>query len=553
VTLTVSASDPDAAASDSPHVPFDYQVKWFMNGYGWKTDPTYVTDDTTSSWNQVTHVYNSAGTYTVRAEVMDEWRALAWKEITLNVNTPPVAGNDAAQVEANHAVTIDVLANDYDPDGHAISISSVTAPAQGTAEKAGGAVLYTSTNTWTGSDTFTYTIQDTMGGTDSATVTVTVVEDVSPPTLLAAQSAGDSNSVTVFFDEPVEPGSGPHGAENTANYHISYGVTVTNAVIQPGGDTVKLGTTTLLEGIDYVLTVNNVRDVSPAANTIRPDSQVAFQHLDAYPGMYYEYYEGSWNALPGFDALTPKKTGAIDNFDISVADRSDNFAFRFTGGIQIQTGGDYTFYTASDDGSKLAVNGTTVVNNDGLHGTTEKSGVIHLNPGLHDIVVTHFEKTGGQALAVRWQGPGIAKQTVPDDVLYRYGGQAPLDGDGDGISDNWEILHFGGTNVVDGSLSCDSDGDGLCDLHEFKAGTCPTNPASVLEVNLVEMMPADAGVVLEWPSVVDKAYAIDGATNLPLGFDIPVAVNLPATPPINTYTDIVERIGPAFYRIRLEE
>ena len=131
----------------------------------------------------------------------------------------------------------------------------------------------------------------------------------------------------------------------------------------------------------------------------------------------YAYYEGSWSTLPDFSTLTPKKTGIINNFNIGVADQQDNFAFKFNGTLKVPADGAYTFYTASDDGSKLYIDGVQVVNNDGLHGTSEQSGVITLTQGYHNIIVTFFELGGDQVLNVSWQGPGFSKQAIPDAAL----------------------------------------------------------------------------------------------------------------------------------------
>ncbi|MEC8832477.1 MAG: PA14 domain-containing protein, partial [Bacteroidota bacterium] len=70
---------------------------------------------------------------------------------------------------------------------------------------------------------------------------------------------------------------------------------------------------------------------------------------------------------------------------------SDNFSIRYTGYIQIDTQGSYTFYTTSDDGSKLYINGNQIVDNDGAHGSQERSGTVTLTTGLHDITVLFFE------------------------------------------------------------------------------------------------------------------------------------------------------------------
>jgi len=147
-------------------------------------------------------------------------------------------------------------------------------------------------------------------------------------------------------------------------------------------------------------------------------------------GLWYEYYEGNWDALPDFDAMVPVRQGPVNNFDISLRLQGDYFGFRFTGKISIATAGNYTFYTTSDDGSRLFIGDTMVVDNDGLHGMQEKSGTIGLTAGQHPITVLMFEKGGGQGLVVEYEGPGIARQVIPDGVLYRLPSATDLNGDG---------------------------------------------------------------------------------------------------------------------------
>ncbi|MFB6183148.1 MAG: PA14 domain-containing protein [Haloarculaceae archaeon] len=137
----------------------------------------------------------------------------------------------------------------------------------------------------------------------------------------------------------------------------------------------------------------------------------------------YEYYEGDYSAvsdMPAFSADNLVRTGETSNFDISKRDRNDGFAFRFNERIEIDDAGQYTFYTDSDDGSRLYVDGERVVNNDGQHGTAERaSNPLHLDDGFHTITVTYFEDDGGQSLAVRYEGPdtGGTKVAIPDSVL----------------------------------------------------------------------------------------------------------------------------------------
>ena len=108
----------------------------------------------------------------------------------LNENELPEAADDAAATDEDMAVTVDVLANDTDVDGDSLSVASVSAPENGTAEvTSGGAVLYTPAANWHGTDAFTYEIEDGNGGTASAAVEVTVA-----PVNDLPEAAGDSAS-----------------------------------------------------------------------------------------------------------------------------------------------------------------------------------------------------------------------------------------------------------------------------------------------------------------------------------------------------------------------
>ena len=92
-----------------------------------------------------------------------------------------------------------------------------------------------------------------------------------------------------------------------------------------------------------------------------------------------------------------------------------NYGAQFEGDIETPTTGTWTFYTESDDGSKLWVDGMEVVNNDGLHAMRERSGTITLAAGTHEFRVRFFERAGNHGLIVRWRGPGgtPAKETIP--------------------------------------------------------------------------------------------------------------------------------------------
>ena len=112
--------------------------------------------------------------------------------IVTNSNCPPVAVDDADNTTPGTGITIDVLANDSDPEGHAITITSISvAPNQGgtavinnngtPGNPADDFIDFTPSGTYIGVETFEYTICDdrTPALCDAATVTVTINAD--PP------------------------------------------------------------------------------------------------------------------------------------------------------------------------------------------------------------------------------------------------------------------------------------------------------------------------------------------------------------------------------------
>ncbi len=135
------------------------------------------------------------------------------------------------------------------------------------------------------------------------------------------------------------------------------------------------------------------------------------------PGLKYSYYEGGWQTLGQMAGRQPKGHGVTKTFDIGLRKRDEHFALRFEGLIDIPAAGLYEFFTESDDGSALYIEGRQVVENNALQGMTERSGQIALQKGLHHIEVQYFNASGGMGLAVRWSGPTISKAEIPASVL----------------------------------------------------------------------------------------------------------------------------------------
>jgi D-alanyl-D-alanine carboxypeptidase/Bacterial Ig domain len=93
---------------------------------------------------------------------------------TAPANQAPTLQDDAATAVSGQTVTIDVLANDSDPDGDSMDVTAVSPAAHGEAATDGESASYTSSAGYVGGDSFTYTVSDPGGATATATVNLTV-------------------------------------------------------------------------------------------------------------------------------------------------------------------------------------------------------------------------------------------------------------------------------------------------------------------------------------------------------------------------------------------
>ena len=137
------------------------------------------------------------------------------------------------------------------------------------------------------------------------------------------------------------------------------------------------------------------------------------------PGILYSYYqpEMNINMVSSFKTALVS-SGIADIISVAKKQRIDKFAFEFNGYIKIDKEAIYNFYTASDDGSKLFIDDIEVVDNDGDHGTVEKSGKAALRKGYHKLRVIYFDSGGGNELHVFIQPEGEKKEILSSGLLF---------------------------------------------------------------------------------------------------------------------------------------
>jgi subtilisin-like proprotein convertase family protein len=124
------------------------------------------------------------------------------------------------------------------------------------------------------------------------------------------------------------------------------------------------------------------------------------------------------------------------------------------------------------------------------------------------------------------------------------------DSDGDGMDDAWEVVNFGNLTVA--GTNTDYDGDAFSDVSEFIAGTEATNSQSVFLISSYEAQPPQ-GNVIRWSSISSRSYAVYFASSLDgLAFGA-LTSGLPATPPLNTFTDVLHVVETdAYYRVSVK-
>ena len=166
------------------------------------------------------------GPVTFTYTMSDPQGQTATASVTVNIDgQAPTAVADVVSTQPNSPVSIAVLTNDVEPGFDPINVQSQTTPANGSITLLNNVFTYTPNSGFTGIDTFTYTIVNSSGLTDTATVQIVVdaaVPDVADDTSTTA--AGMPTTISVLAND-TNPGSGS--------------LSITN-VTQPANGTVTL-------------------------------------------------------------------------------------------------------------------------------------------------------------------------------------------------------------------------------------------------------------------------------------------------------------------------
>ena len=130
-------------------------------------------------------------------------------------------------------------------------------------------------------------------------------------------------------------------------------------------------------------------------------------------------------------------------------------------------------------------------------------------------------------------------------------GTPPVDSDGDGLGDAWELQFFGNLSA---NPNDDPDHDGLTNLQEYHAGTNPMDPQSLFR--FVEISAQPDGIRVRWSSQPNRRYLLRRSATLlaaPASYQV-IRTGITATPPVNEFLDTTTAGNVQyFYIIQIEE
>jgi hypothetical protein len=152
------------------------------------------------------------------------------------------------------------------------------------------------------------------------------------------------------------------------------------------------------------------------------------QDPTAEPGLVAEYFllRAAPNTFPAIpESQKPTLVRVEKNVDYADvtgdfygARMIENFYARWTGLLRVEKAGRITFWTESDDGSRLLIDGKVVVDNGGVHPMTEKSGTAELAAGDHEVKIEFYQGGGEAGCRVSWQPADGKRQAIPPKAFF---------------------------------------------------------------------------------------------------------------------------------------
>lgn len=164
---------------------------------------------------------------------------------------------------------------------------------------------------------------------------------------------------------------------------------------------------------------------------------------------------------------------------------------------------------------------------------------------LNQTIIVAASGSDYRSFKLRGGSGGLVLNTAFGDLFLT---DEQGDSDGDGMPDDFEMDHFGHRTKPE--AGDDADGDGLTNLQEMMCGTDPMDPGSLLRI--VDIKTGAGGrIILHWDSVAGHSYRVYRALGGSAAY-LQIAAGLPATPPVNIFTNMASGAACAVYGVQAE-
>jgi len=134
----------------------------------------------------------------------------------------------------------------------------------------------------------------------------------------------------------------------------------------------------------------------------------------------YKFYENHQERhLPDFSQLgEPDEVGVISNFALDEIPRSNenHYAILFTAPLDVAKTEPYTFLLTTDDGSRLYVDDSLIIEDDGARGSRLTTGEIELKKGVHQLKLEYFDFDKGELVMLMYSTPTIELRNYADPL-----------------------------------------------------------------------------------------------------------------------------------------
>ncbi|MET0510175.1 MAG: PQQ-dependent sugar dehydrogenase [Thermoleophilaceae bacterium] len=397
VTLDgIGSSDPDG---DSLTYIWDYG------------DGTPTSETATSS---VTHAYETAGAYTATLRVRDSRGALS-DSVTARIdagNTPPAPTIEAPRPDLRFVVgqELTLRGSATDQEDGALADSSLTweilrhhnehthpfMPAT-----SGNGLSLTAPGPEDLPAAETSYLEVRLTATDSQGASETVIQELRPA-LVRLSFASEPSGLELRADGTAF--TTPQTFTSWQGYALSIEAP---AQTGPSGGLYEF---------------DSWSDGGAARHTIEtPDSDSTYEarFTESQAGLLGEYFDGV-----GLTGSTVTRTDATVDFNWGRTEGpipefgADTFSVRWTGRVEPLYSETYSFYTNSDDGVRLWVDGKLIVGNWGDHAVAENSGTVALTAGQrYDIQLEYYENRGAAVARLGWSSASQAREVIPQGRL----------------------------------------------------------------------------------------------------------------------------------------